>query len=163
MLARIMGFDKFTGWHMVAVMVLFFGTIISVNLSLAWFANKTWTGLVVKNTYVASQEFNGKTRQILAQSDLGWNVKPEFGSKEIVLNLTDSQGRKINDAIVTARIGHPAHENSDRLVQLVADQGGVYRAQTELESGIWEADISIIGPAADNWSKTFRFLIRDAS
>ena len=43
--------EEFTGWHMVGVMCLFFGTIISVNLYLAYQANHSWTGLVVKNSY----------------------------------------------------------------------------------------------------------------
>lgn len=53
----------FTGWHMVAVMSLFFGTVISVNLVMAWNASRSWSGLVVENTYVASQQFNGKVAE----------------------------------------------------------------------------------------------------
>ena len=54
----------FTGWHMVVALGLFFGTIITVNLAMAYYANSTWSGLVVKNTYVASQEFNGKVADV---------------------------------------------------------------------------------------------------
>ena len=50
----------FTGWHMLAIMIMFFGTIITVNLIMAWNASHSWSGLVVQNTYVASQQFNGK-------------------------------------------------------------------------------------------------------
>ena len=46
---------EFTGYHMLGVLVLYFGTIITVNLVMARFAITTWTGLVVENTYVASQ------------------------------------------------------------------------------------------------------------
>src|SRR5690606_31679205 len=56
----------FTGWHMFGAMVLFFGVIISVNLYMAWQATHTWSGLVVKNTYIASQEFNGKVAEAKA-------------------------------------------------------------------------------------------------
>ncbi len=50
----------FTGWHMLGIMVAFFGVIIAVNITMAYKAVSSWSGLVVKNTYVASQEFNDK-------------------------------------------------------------------------------------------------------
>ncbi|MEO0913737.1 MAG: FixH family protein, partial [Pseudomonadota bacterium] len=77
MLKTILGTEKFTGWHMFAVMVLFFGTIISVNLTLAYFASQSWTGLVVKNSYVASQHFNEDQARLKAQKLLYWVEKLE--------------------------------------------------------------------------------------
>ncbi len=38
-------------------MVAFFGVIIAVNVTMATIAIASWTGLVVQNSYVASQEF----------------------------------------------------------------------------------------------------------
>ena len=58
MFAQIVRPDRFTGWHMVGVLGLFFGVTILVNLALAFFANGSWTGLIVKNSYVASQHYN---------------------------------------------------------------------------------------------------------
>ena len=72
MFARIMGTREFTGWHMAGVMFLFFGTIISVNLVMAYFATSSWSGLVVKNSYVESQRFNGVTAERQAMLDMGW-------------------------------------------------------------------------------------------
>ncbi|RWK14298.1 FixH family protein, partial [Mesorhizobium sp.] len=48
----------FTGRHMLAIILAFFGVVIAVNLTMATLANTSWTGLVVENTYVASQQFN---------------------------------------------------------------------------------------------------------
>ena len=44
--------------HALAMFVAAFGVIIAVNLVLAYNAVKTFPGLEVKNSYVASQEFN---------------------------------------------------------------------------------------------------------
>ncbi len=61
----------FTGRHMLFAMLAFFGVIIAVNLTMAVFATKSWTGLVVKNSYVASQAFNRELEQAKVQeSDL---------------------------------------------------------------------------------------------
>jgi nitrogen fixation protein FixH len=36
----------FTGYHMLAILVAFFGVIISVNLLMAYYANSSWSGLI---------------------------------------------------------------------------------------------------------------------
>ena len=48
----------FTGRHMLAVVFAFFAAIIAVNLVMAFLATGTFPGLVVKNSYVASQGYN---------------------------------------------------------------------------------------------------------
>ena len=53
----------FTGWHMLTIMLLFFGTIISVNVTMAWNAVTSWSGLVVQNTYVASQSLTARRKR----------------------------------------------------------------------------------------------------
>ncbi len=73
---------RFTGWHMVAVMALFFGTIISINFVMAWSASRSWSGLVVENAYVASQQFNGKLAETraFAASGIKANSRPRTAS-----------------------------------------------------------------------------------
>ncbi|NJR13875.1 MAG: hypothetical protein HC779_06455, partial [Phyllobacteriaceae bacterium] len=64
------------GYHMLAIFVAFFGVIVAVNLTMARFAVTHWTGLVVKNSYVASQNYNGWLRQAAASKALGWQAVP---------------------------------------------------------------------------------------
>lgn len=45
---------------MPALILAFFGTIIIVELTMAVLASRSWTGFVVKNSHVDSQEFNRK-------------------------------------------------------------------------------------------------------
>ena len=49
-----------TGWHAAAIFGSFFGVIITVNLALAYSAVHTFPGLEVKNSYVASQNFDAR-------------------------------------------------------------------------------------------------------
>ena len=71
----------FTGRHMAIIIISFFAVIIAVNLTMAYFARSSWTGLVVKNSYVASQSFNRDAEIARQQQALGWqmtlNVKRE--------------------------------------------------------------------------------------
>ncbi len=51
---------EFTGRHAAAVFVGAFAVIIAVNVALAVSAVRTFPGLEVANSYVASQEFNAR-------------------------------------------------------------------------------------------------------
>ena len=62
MTAKIQAPREFTGKHMLLLAVGFFGVIISVNVLMAVLSATSWTGLVVQNSYVASQEF--ETRRV---------------------------------------------------------------------------------------------------
>ena len=64
----------FTGFHMWMLALCFFGVIIAVNVTMATFAMRSWTGLVVDNSYVASQEFEEKRLAHEAQRAAGWDA-----------------------------------------------------------------------------------------
>ena len=61
----------FTGWHFLAIMIAFFGVIISVNVTMAWYAGHSWSGLVAENTFVASQQFNAKAEHMREMAATG--------------------------------------------------------------------------------------------
>lgn len=159
MLARLFRPREFTGWHMAAVMALFFGTIISVNLVLAYFANSSWSGLVVKNSYVESQRFDAETAARRRQTALGWTVHTSYEDGVFTVSLADGAGRAIRDASVEATIGHPASEREDRTIVLRAGPGGSYAAPTDLGAGIWEASVVVTGTEAQPWEKAVRFVV----
>jgi nitrogen fixation protein FixH len=48
----------FTGYHMAAILIGFFGIVIAVNIYRAKVAVGTFGGTVVDNSYVASQNYN---------------------------------------------------------------------------------------------------------
>ena len=53
------------GKHVLTGFLLFFGVIIAVNFTMARLASTTWTRLVVKNSYVASQKFKSELTPFL--------------------------------------------------------------------------------------------------
>jgi hypothetical protein len=57
---------------MAGIMILFFGVIVTVNMTMAVFATRTFGGKVVENSYVASQQFNEWLAAARAQEKLGW-------------------------------------------------------------------------------------------
>lgn len=131
----------FTGRHMLFIMLAFFATILVANLSMATFANTSWTGLVVKNSYVASQEYNGRLADSRAQMALGYTSDLSVGNGEIRYRLTTPDGKAVRLGTVNASFRHPAYEAGDRNLALLPDgKGGVSAAQI-LSDGMWIVEI----------------------
>lgn len=134
----------FTGWHMVVTMVLFFGTIITVNLTMAYLASSTWSGLVVKNTYVASQEFNGKAAGIRAMLATGIKGKLEVAGGKIRYNLTMPGNEPVIAEQVTAHFKRPVGEHQDFMADLQMVSPGIYEATHEVLSGHWIVEMKAV-------------------
>lgn len=161
MIEKILGTKQFTGYHMLGVMFLFFGTIISVNLTLAYFANSTWTGLVVKNSYVESQRFNEVTAEKRRQAALGWTAALAYEGGVLAIDMKDKTGEAIRDAIVSAKIGHPVQNRDDQTVTLLAQGGAHYAADVVLTPGIWDAELTVTGPKGEIWTHGIRFFVKE--
>ena len=160
-LRRLTGADQFTGWHMVGVMFLFFGTIISVNMVLAYYANSTWAGLVVKNSYVESQRFNEVTAQHVKSAELGWQAVVRHGEGSLNLTLSHADGSPIYADGVVALVGRPATNRDDRKLEFSAMGGGVYTADASLQQGLWQADFEAFAPDGTPWRHSIRFRVKD--
>src|SRR5690606_4480933 len=85
----------FTGRHMLAAVVAFFGVIVAVNLTMATFAMNSWSGLVVKNSYVASQEFNDRAEAGRARAALGWQAELAFSNGHLRYTLAHDNGSAV--------------------------------------------------------------------
>lgn len=156
---RIFNPDEFTGWHMVGVMGLFFGTIISVNMFLAFSAGSTWTGLVVQNTYVESQHFNEKSAEYQRQAVLGWHAETSYADGVFSVVLNDAEGAPVPPSDVSVDLGRPVHEGDDRRLALRASGAGTYSVETDLGAGVWEAHVIVSQDGVVNWSRIIRFAI----
>jgi nitrogen fixation protein FixH len=89
------------GWHVFAAFAFGFGTIIAVNLTLAVNAVRSFPGLEVKNSYVASQGFQAQRR---AQEALGWDVTATLQGDQLSLRF-DQDGRAVAPRIESAVFG----------------------------------------------------------
>lgn len=137
MSSRTVQDKRFTGWHMLAILVTFFSVIIAVNLVMATFANTSWTGLVVQNTYVASQQFNERVAESRAQAALGWKGTLTIGGGEISYGLVDALGVPVQVESVNASFRRPAYEAEDWQVTLTRNADGNFSTQTAVRDGIW--------------------------
>lgn len=135
---------KFTGYHMLAVMLVFFGVIVAVNLTAATLASRTWTGLVVKNSYVASQKFNDELDSAAAQRERGWQSTLAYRSGALTVSLIDARGLPLKPSAVEIKIGRPAFEQQDRVLVLPNTGGETFVAEHVLEPGLWAIQINAV-------------------
>lgn len=144
---------KFTGKHMLAVLAAFFGVVIAVNLVMATAANRSWTGLVVKNSYVASQEFNRRAEEGRAQAALGWKGELAIGGGHVSYRLVDKAGAVVPVEGVVATFRRPAYDAEDRTITLAREADGVFGAAEAVRDGIWiveiDADAGLARPYRD--------------
>lgn len=131
----------FTGWHMLAIMVAFFGVVIGVNVFLAISSSRTWTGLVVENSYVASQEFQKKLDLQREQAALGWTPAFSYRAGELRFALDDAEGRPLDIGTVTVALTRPVGAAEDQTVTLERQADGAYALALTLADGVWDAQI----------------------
>lgn len=153
----------FTGFHMLAIMIAFFGVIIAVNVTMAVTASTSWTGLVVKNTYVASQEFNRKAQEGRAQAALGWTAKLTIGDGAVRFALTDADGvtKAMQGGIATFR--RPVNDVEDTVVTLAAEPDGSLKGPVALAEGAWIVEVQAEAGLAHPYRETRRLSVRDGA
>jgi nitrogen fixation protein FixH len=135
--------NVFTGWHMLGVLVAFFGTIITVNVIMAYLANSTWSGMLSSNTYVASQDFNKNAARAKEWAREGFrgSVALEAGRVRYRLEGPADMLEKIDH--VDAIFHRPVGEKQDFKIELRRD-GDVYTAPDTPPRGPWIVDLAAI-------------------
>jgi nitrogen fixation protein FixH len=125
---------NFTGRHMAAILVLFFGAVMAVNFTMARYASSTFGGRVVENSYVASQNFNQWLDQAAEQEALGWEAEVQrTASGEVAVNLSGAPA----GATVEASARHPLGRMADVDLTFAGLGEGRYLSREALAQGRW--------------------------
>lgn len=131
----------FTGRHMAATMVAFFGTIIAVNMTMASYATGTFSGTVVDNSYAATRDFNSWLAEARAQERLGWeHVVTLDAERRLVVSLT-AGGETLRGAEAAATARHPVGRTADVELPLAEVAPGTYRSAEPLPAGRWNVHL----------------------
>lgn len=143
------------GKHVAAMFVSGFGIVIAVNLMLAWNAVKTFPGLEVKNSYVASQSFDADRA---AQLALGWDVSALLRADHLVLKIV-KDGQPVAPEIVSAVFSRATSVAVDQTPQFIFD-GAVFTALVDAGSGNW--NLRLVARAADGTTFQQRIIVENA-
>lgn len=139
---------RFTGWHMTAIMVAFFGVVIGVNLIMASYATSTFGGTVVDNSYVASQKFNTWLDKAERQKALGWSAKASRLTDGRV--AVDVAGLPDGEVAVAAMARHPLGRMPDADLTFVREATGRFVSAQPLAAGRWTLRLEVKA-GQDSW------------
>jgi nitrogen fixation protein FixH len=134
---------KLTGAHALAIFLGSFGLIFAVNFFMAWNAVRTFPGVEVANSYVASQGFNAR---LADQRRLGWETRVEVGGGELRLYVTGDGGVSAAVQSLQATLGRATHNRDDWSPAFRRIPGG-FAAPVDLEPGNW--NLRLTATAAD--------------
>ena len=149
----------FTGRHMWLLVIGFFGVIVAVNVGMAIVASTSWTGLVVTNSYVASQEFEEKRLAHQAQKAAGWQAAFTYSPGLAELVVSDGAGNPIDLGSVTLKVNRPVGGHDDQAVVFERAPDGSYAASLRLAAGVWDALVQADETAKGSFELHERFSV----
>jgi nitrogen fixation protein FixH len=133
--------NRFTGWHMFAILVAFFGVVFGVNFTLARLASQTFGGEVVKNSYDASQNFNHWLDEAAKEKALGWDIiASRSAAGKVAITL---KGAPKTGVSVEALARHPLGTTPDQPLRFTADNRGTFVSREVLPQGRWRLRITV--------------------
>ena len=147
---------QITGKTVLIITVSAFAVIIGVNITMAIFAVGTFPGLEVKNSYVASQEFDDRRA---AQEGLGWIVDADYDGGEILMTFRDQDGQPIEPKEFSVLVGRTT-ESRDDVRPAFNGYGGKYAAPVELGRGKWMLQLTAVAEDGTPFQQRLELLIK---
>lgn len=142
---------KFTGWHVTAIFVVFFATVVAVNFGMAWFAVRGFGGSVVENSYVASQDYNRWIEEQRREDALGWSATLSRDEAGRIVVITAGIP---DDATVTAFLRRPLGVPEDRSVNFHRT-GPARLISPTIARGRWIVRLEVVA-GGEAWSHEAR-------
>ncbi len=137
----------FTGRRMAAILVAGFAVVLGVNLTMAGLASSSFSGAVVENSYVASQQFNRWLDEAAHEEKLGWTVTPvrlTDGRVEVRLAGVPASAR------LSAMARHPIGREAERALAFVPAGENLFVSTSALPQGRWTLRLEVTS-GADSW------------
>lgn len=133
--------NEFTGWHMFWIMIAFFGTVISVNVTMAYLANSSWSGMLSQNTYVASQDFNKNADRAREWAREGFKGEVRLEGGAIRYRLEGPADVIASVDHVEALFHRPVGDKQDFTLKLLRD-GDLFTVADVPTAGPWIVDLA---------------------
>jgi nitrogen fixation protein FixH len=150
------GTHVLTGRRVALIALAFFLTFLIPNIVLMWSAIGTFSGLVVHDSYVASQDFD---RLRAAQVALGWTVKLDHADDQLTLEINDRHGHPVRPPALAVTVGRPTTTRDDRTLALEATPAG-YAALADFAPGAWRVEVAATAEDGTAFRQSRDILVR---
>jgi nitrogen fixation protein FixH len=133
---------ELTGGMVAAMLILFFGVIVSVNATIMTVALRTMPGVETRSAYETSQHFNEEIARQHERDARGWSAAVTLSRQgegaRLIVTLADRNGGPLGGFATTARLRHPATAAHDRELTLSESRPGGYDGRLDrIEPGSW--------------------------
>jgi len=132
-----------------------FAVIISVNLLLAFSAVRTFPGLEVKNSYVASQNWD---EERAAQLALDWTVDAVVRDELLTLSITDAMGAPVEVQSLSGVFGRATSVKDDQTPAFEFN-GEAYVAPVQTSDGNWNLRLEAVAPDGTDFRQRIVVLV----
>lgn len=135
------------GWHVLTLLLSFFGVTIAVNAYFITVALTSSTGEYQKKSYLQGLHYNDVIDARARQHERGWTaelsaVPAKDGGYDIAIRILDQNAKPLDRLTVTGDLRRPVQAALDQPLIFTSAGGGAYRAQTQnVALGKWHVSI----------------------
>ena len=140
------------GWHVLLIMLAFFGVMFTVNGFFLYSAITSFPGEDVEKSYLQGLSYNETLEARRAQAELGWTVRAGLsGADTIAVEVSGADGAPVGGLNVKAKLRRLAAGAQDVTVALSpAGSPGFYSTKLAgLDSGQWQMIVTATDISGD--------------
>ncbi|MEN9683886.1 MAG: Integral rane protein linked to a cation pump-like protein [Pseudomonadota bacterium] len=128
----------FTGRHIAVILIAFFAVVIGVNVFMARNAIATFGGVVVENSYVASQNYNTWLNEAAREKALGWKaVGTRDAAGRVAVTLSGPRAGA-EGVVLSGDAWHPLGRMPDQPLHFHRQADGSWLSDAALPAGRWK-------------------------
>ncbi len=130
------------GWHVLALLLAFFGAVIAVNVAFAVVAVRSFPGEDVRRSYLQGLEYNQTLTERRAQAARGWGARAALtedeGTAVVEVNMIGYDGRPLAALTLNGALRRPTDARLDRDLAFDQLSPGRFAARVSaLQPGLW--------------------------
>lgn len=126
------------GWHVLVLIVLFFGVTIGVNATFITLAMRTHPGEDVPRSYYQGLNFNDTLALRREQAAMGWTARFNVVDGELLVAVSDADGAPVSGLNLVGTLNHPTNTSRDCPLDFTEGRSGLYRVALPCsEAGQW--------------------------
>lgn len=138
------------GWHVLLIMLGFFGVMFAVNGVFLYHAITSFPGEDVKKSYVQGLNYNDTLASRAAQAELGWTAEAGLQDDQLIFRLRDAEGAPLSNYSVIGELRRTTTRGADQIILYSAQADGEYVADAgTLAPGQWALRINVFHPTTE--------------
>ncbi|MEC9251144.1 MAG: FixH family protein [Pseudomonadota bacterium] len=139
-------FRPLKGWHVLVLILLFFGVTIGVNATFITLALRTHPGEDVPRSYMQGVNYNETIERRRQQAELGWTARMNLVEGELLIEVRDRDDAVVPGLALAGQLVHQADTSQDTDLTFAERRAGLYVAVLPVvENGQWRVRASNTG------------------